>query len=333
MTYDHYIALDWAQSNMAVARLTKTSNRASVTDVPASLSDLKAYLKCLRGRKILTFEETTTAHWLYVELRGFVDEVVICDPYRNKLLSEGAKTDKIDACKLAELLRANLLKPVYHSCDELISLRKLVSGYDDMIQRGVRLKNQKSAILRGIGLGKNEKLSASDKIEQFVMTTLERAIEAYESDRKSYETEFDRQIKRIPLLKLLKQIPGIGTVGAVKLGAAVVNGERFPNSHHFHSYAGLVRHDRISGGRSYGTKKPRYRRDVKAVFKTAAMSALNNNNCFTDYYHYLVNSKRYPDHQARHALSRKIATAAYGVMKHKKKFNPNALGALNALSK
>lgn len=333
MTYDHYIAVDWAQSNMAVARLTKQSVKPTVKDVPANLEDLKVYLTSLRGRKILTFEETTTAHWLYVELRDLVDEILICDPYRNKLLSEGPKTDKIDACKLVELLRANLLKPVYHSCDELIALRKLVSGYDDMIQRGVRLKNQRSALLRGLGLAKGEKLAAHNAVESFVMVNLERAIDAYESDRALYETEFERQIKKSMMLRWLKQIPGIGAIGSVKLGAAIVDGARFPSVQHFHSYSGLVRHDRISGGRSYGTKKPRYRRDVKAVFKTAALSATMNDCCFTPYYHYLIDERHYPEHQARHALTRKISTAVFGVMKNKTKFNPEAIGALKALSK
>ncbi len=325
--YEHYIAVDWAQSNMAVARLTRHAKKAVVKDVPSSLDDLKAYLVSLKGRKILTFEETTTAHWLYVELRGLVDDILICDPYRNKLLSEGPKTDKIDACKLVELLRANMLKPVYHSCDELISLRKLVSAYDDLIKRGVRLKNQRSAVLRGVGQSKGETLAADKGVEGFVMANLERAISAYEAEKILYEEEFDRQLKKSLMLRWLKQIPGIGVIGAVKLGAAVVNGERFPDSQHFHSYAGLVRHDRISGGRSYGTKQPRYRRDVKAVFKTAALNATMHDNCFTEYYRYLTGKCRYPDYQARHAVARKIATAVYGVMKNKKKFNPEVLGA------
>ena len=38
-------------------------------------------------------------------------EVIVCDPRRNKLLEDGSKADKVDARKLAELLRAGLLKP------------------------------------------------------------------------------------------------------------------------------------------------------------------------------------------------------------------------------
>ena len=326
--YDHYIAVDWAQANMAVARLTKQSKVPEVRDVPSNIRDLKDYLASLRGTKILTLEETTTAHWLYVELKELVDEILICDPYRNKLLSYGAKTDRIDASKLVTLLRSDLLKPVFHSCDELINLRKLVSSYDDLIKRGVRLKNQRSSIFRGIGLKSNENMPKENVVETFVLTNIDIAIQAYESERKTYENEFEKHLKKSSMLRWLKQIPGIGLIGAVKLGAAVVDGARFPDDHHFHSYCGLVRLDMLSGGKSYGTRNPRYRRDLKSVLKTAALAAITHQNEFEKYYRYLIEIRRYPDHQARHAVARKIATAVYGVMKNKKKYNPDQIGVL-----
>jgi transposase len=39
---------------------------------------------------------------------------VVCNPRKNALLKDGNKSDRIDARKLAELLRGNQLKPVYH---------------------------------------------------------------------------------------------------------------------------------------------------------------------------------------------------------------------------
>ena len=89
--YDHYIAIDWAGKNMAIARMTKKSNKISAIDVPADLSNLKAYLKNLKGTKVLMIEETTTSQWLYVELQDFVDRIIVCDPHRNKLLRRRSK--------------------------------------------------------------------------------------------------------------------------------------------------------------------------------------------------------------------------------------------------
>ena len=132
--YDHFIAVDWAQSNMAIARMTKGSSAIKVINVPSSVKELQIFLSRLKGKKILTFEETSTSQWLYVELKDYVDEIVVCDPYRNHLLSDGPKTDELDAAKLVKLLREGFLKPVFHSADEFIYLRKLVSGYEDMIK-------------------------------------------------------------------------------------------------------------------------------------------------------------------------------------------------------
>lgn len=79
---------------MAIARMTKKSNKITAIDVPSDIVDLKVYLINLRGTKILTIEETTTTQWLYTELKKYVDKILICDPLRNRLLSEGPKTDK-----------------------------------------------------------------------------------------------------------------------------------------------------------------------------------------------------------------------------------------------
>ena len=43
--YDHYIAVDWAQRNMAIARMTAKSNEIKTIDTKADVSDLRAYLK------------------------------------------------------------------------------------------------------------------------------------------------------------------------------------------------------------------------------------------------------------------------------------------------
>ena len=70
--YDHYIAIDWSIENMAIARMTKKSNKISVVDFPSDITDLQAYLKNLKGTKILAIEETTTSQWLYTELNDYV---------------------------------------------------------------------------------------------------------------------------------------------------------------------------------------------------------------------------------------------------------------------
>jgi hypothetical protein len=68
----------------------------------------------LRGNLSVTFEEGTWSAWLYDLLNPHVEKLVVCNPRKNALLKDGNKNDGIDARKLAELLRGNQLKPVYH---------------------------------------------------------------------------------------------------------------------------------------------------------------------------------------------------------------------------
>ena len=98
--YDHYIALDWAKSNMVLARMTGKSNKVKVMESLSDLSNVKEYLKSLKGEKVFTLEETSSSQWLYSELKLFVTKLIVCDPYRNRLLSEGAKNDK-NRCRKA----------------------------------------------------------------------------------------------------------------------------------------------------------------------------------------------------------------------------------------
>jgi transposase len=318
--YNHFIGVDWSQENMSIARITKEGKKINVIDVPSSVEELQVYLKNLKGKKILTFEETTTAQWLYVELVEYVDKIIVCDPHRNKLLSEGPKTDKIDATKLAKLLKADLLKPVFHTGDEIIYLRKILSGYEDLVKAGVRLKNQRSALFRASG--KDKKLDKLEHwTEQFVLDGIAKGIIHYEKEKIRYENVMEKIVKKDKVLKYLTGLPGIGILGALKIGVIVINAKRFPTKGHFLSYCGLIKLKKESGGKSYGKKKSRYTRVLKSVFKTAAVAAIkeNSDNFIKDYSLYLQYEKGYSQHNARNAVARRISIISYGIMKTGKK--------------
>ncbi|NIU82153.1 MAG: transposase [Candidatus Thorarchaeota archaeon] len=322
--YDHYIAIDWSIENMAIARMTKKSNKIAAIDVPSDIVELQAYLKNLKGTKILVIEETTTSQWLYTELKEYVERIFICDPNRNKLLNEGPKTDKIDATKLVRLLKAGLMKEVYHSTDKFLYLRRVVSGYEDLVKAGVRLKNQRYALLRACGKRGKEKrnLNIGSHGEQFVLECLDRQIEAYEEEKEGYEKEFIRLARKYPEIKHQKGLPGIGVINAVKIVARVVSPYRFADKGHYLSYTGLIKLDKISGGRSYGKKNPRFSRQLKSVYKSGILAAIGGNNPINDYYEYLIQEKGYSEHNARHKACRRLAILSLGVLKSGKKYRP-----------
>lgn len=321
--YDHYISCDWSSSNMAIARMTKKVNKIKIIDVPADIKELKLYLKELKGTKILTFEESTASQWLYVELNSYVDKILVCDPYRNHLLSEGPKTDKIDAVKMLKLLKSDLLKEVYHTGDEIIYLRKIVSGYEDIVKAGVSIKNQRSALFRAVH--KNPKEDALESVaEKFVLEGLNKGIENYEKEKLRYEDLFKKLSKKYIIAKRLKDLPGIRDIHAMKILSRVVTPKRFKNLGHFLSYCGLIKLKRISGGVVYGKKNSRYCRMLKCVFNMATSSAIRDgaNNPLNNYYMYLLNEKKYSERNAKQATKRRLATFCFGIMKTGKKFEP-----------
>lgn len=323
--YDHYIAIDWAQRKMAIARMSGNLEKVSVVEGPTDLQGVKDYLARFRGSKILTLEESTGAQWLYTELKSRVDKLIICNPHRNRLLSEGAKNDKIDATKLVKLLKANLLKEVYHSSDELIELRKRVSGYEDLVRMGVGLKNQRSALFRGKGQDHAKtQLDSARPAELFVLQKLEEQIENYEKQKTEYEAAFKTWGKTYRPIQLLKSIPGIGEIHAVQIAATVVDIGRFETSGKFLSYCGLIVHEKRSGGQSYGKRYAQYCRLLKRVFKMASFSVLQAkaDNPMRAFYEYQLMEKRKAPHIARHALARRIAVLCYGVLRSGKKYEP-----------
>lgn len=317
--FDHYIAVDWAQSVMAIARLTKTGKKAEVFELPADISELKFYLDSKKGTKKLIFEESTCAQWMYTELKSEVDEIIVCDPRRNRYLTEAQQTDKIDAIKLAELAYSGLLKPVFHSGDSFVSLRNIVSGYEDTIKAGVRFKNQRSAILRANGAKSEEDISSQEYL--FVLQGLNGSIARYEEEKSRYRKKFEELCKEFPVLRRLRSVPGIDLIGAIKVAARVVEPKRFSSRQKFYAYCGLVKYEKQSGGRTYGKRNPAYCRTLKCVFNTAALTTMKNkrsDSYMGRYIQYLKTEKRYPDHQIRRAISRHIASVSLGVMKGKR---------------
>jgi transposase len=313
LTYDHYVAIDWSLQNMAIGHMSRHDDHPRVFERPSELKELKEYLGSLKGRTILTLEESGTAHWLYLELLDCVERIVVCDPFHNRLLCHGPKTDKIDAGKLCELLRAGLLKEVYHSDNGLYELRTLVSAYQNVVCAGVRTLNQKKALT----LGHRDR----GKSALFIGGILQENIDLYRRSKQTYERRFDDVARRNQLVRFQREINGIGTIGAVKIVATVVDARRFPHAGKYLSYCGLVKHEKFSGGRSYGRRKPRYSRVLKSVYKTAAMVALQGASPIREYYDHLL-SRGVAERNARNAVARYIARISYGMLKSGTHYEP-----------
>src|ERR1700685_2700685 len=106
------------------------------------------FIQGLRGSLWITFEEGTSAAWLYDLLKPHVTKVVVCDPRKNALLKAGNKNDRVDARKLSDLLRAGLLTPVYHGESGVRTLRELARSYLTVTKDLTRVMNRLKALYR-----------------------------------------------------------------------------------------------------------------------------------------------------------------------------------------
>jgi transposase len=77
-----------------------------------------------------------------------VAKLVVCNPRKNALLKYGNKSDRIDARKLAELLRGNHLKPVYHGENGVRTLRELARSYLTIVKDLTRVMSRLKALYR-----------------------------------------------------------------------------------------------------------------------------------------------------------------------------------------
>ena len=129
MSGEKYIGLDVHQATISVAVVDSQGKVVMESILETKASTLLEFLAGLRGSLFVTFEEGTWAAWLYDLLKPHVTEVLVCNPRKIPLLKHGNKSDKIDACKLADRLRLNDLKPVYHVETGVRRLRELARNY------------------------------------------------------------------------------------------------------------------------------------------------------------------------------------------------------------
>src|SRR6266849_4959776 len=109
-----YIGLDVHQATISATVLDSTGKLVMESILETKAATILQLIHGLRGSLHMTFEEGTCAAWLHDLLKPHVTQVLVCDPRKNALLKVGNKSDRIDSRKLAELLRSNLLRSVYH---------------------------------------------------------------------------------------------------------------------------------------------------------------------------------------------------------------------------
>ena len=143
-----YIGIDVHQATISVAVMDSAGKVVMDSVIETKAATILEFIHGLRGSLWVSFEEGTGAAWLYELLKPHVTKVVVCNPRKNALLKAGNKNDRVDARKLADLLRGGLLSPVYHGESGVRTLKELARSYLTITKDLARVMNRIKGLYR-----------------------------------------------------------------------------------------------------------------------------------------------------------------------------------------
>src|SRR5271157_5827917 len=231
MTSTKYIGMDVHKESISIAVRNAAGKIVMECIIETKASMILQFFDGLRGDLQVTFEEGTWAAWLYDLLKPHVTEVVVCNPRKIALLSDGSKSDRIDARKLAEQLYMKKIQSVYHGEHGLRTLKELARSYLTISKDLTRVMNRLKALYRswGISCVGNEVYAPRHRSEWLGKITeagVRRRAEHYYQQldalrplRQEVRQDLLVESKKHKAWKLLRQIPGIRPIRAALLMA------------------------------------------------------------------------------------------------------------------
>ena len=345
-----YIGLDVHQATISATVLDSTGKLVMESILETKAATVLQFVHGLRGSLHVTFEEGTCAAWLHDLLKPYVAKVLVCDPRKNSLLKAGNKNDRIDARKLADLLRTGLLSAVYHGENGLRTLRELARSYLAVTQDLTRVMNRLKALYRSWAIPcAGQQVYAPRYRSEWLGKITEagvrrRAVLYYQQLdalailRQEVRRDLLAESGKHSAMKWLRQVPSIGPIRAALLIALMQTPHRFRTKRQLWAYSGLALKTSASGeyrfveGQLQHSKRlsairglnTNHNHDLKNIFKGAAIRAAVVPGPFQEFYAALVAKGMKPP-LARLTLARKIAAITLVVWKKGVRFDAEHL--------
>lgn len=346
MSQEKYIGMDVHQATISVAVMDAQGKLIMECLLETKAATIVQFLQGLQGTLSVTFEEGTSAAWLHDLLKPHVSRLVVCDPRKNALLKDGSKSDRIDARKLAELLRTNQLKPVYHGEHGMRTLKELGRSYLTLTQDVTRVMNRIKALYRSraIACAGATVYASRHRAEWLAKITepgvrmraerLYQQLDLLQPLRQAARGDLLVESRKHPAVKLLRQIPSIGPIRSALLVALLQTPNRFRTKRQLWAYSGFAVQTHDSGEYRYVRGKLQrnreritvrglnnnHNKDLKNLFKSTAVSASTRPGPLRDFYVARVENGMRPT-MARLTLARKIAAISLAIWKKGAEFD------------
>ncbi len=149
-----YVGLDLGSSNFHQVAVNDAGASRINREFTTSEANLIKAFSDQRGEIHVHLEAGELAPWAASIIRPWVTRVVCSHPQTNAWIAKDAdKCDRVDAYKLAELLRLNRFKEVHYPQEQRRrEFKTLVQHYDELTQQQARLKTKLKARLRMQGV-------------------------------------------------------------------------------------------------------------------------------------------------------------------------------------
>ena len=332
-----YVAFDVHKATISVAVLNLDGKLVTQAVIHTEASAIRDLLRGMSGPVHLTFEEGSLAQWLYDLARPLVSQLLVCNA--KHACSVGNKSDKLDALRLAQYLRAGLLKGVYHESAPTHTLKQLTHIYDSITADTTRCMNRLKSLYTSLSIpcsGRDVYYPRNreqwlDKITQeghrLRAELLYKQLDHLRPLKQEASKALLREAKRHPAFERLRQVPGLGPVRVAGIISALGSPHRFRTKRQLWKYCGLSvvtrtssDYEVVEGGlrrkatnaQTRGLNRE-YNRRLKRVFKSGALEALKDETVKGIYQR--LTSKGIRSEMAMLTIARKIAAVALAMWK------------------
>ena len=254
METNQYIGIDLHKAFFQVCAMTGSGERTWEGKYPRTPDGLQAFRARCSPQSAVAVEATTPT-WSFVDqIIGEVGRVCIVDTRKTKLKAGyAAKTDRLDARRLADALRRESVVSIYYPPPAIRELRELCRHRLMLTQLRTRVLQRLRALLLRQGLGDPpvrtlRSVEGQRWLDQIVLppraqeacTTLRSVERGISEQLARVDADVRREAEADPIVLRLRTIRGVGPVVGLTLRAEIGDMARFPTPGHLASYAGLV---------------------------------------------------------------------------------------------
>ncbi len=248
-----YVGLDLGSSNFHQVAVNDAGASRINREFTTSEANLIKAFSDQRGEIHVHLEAGELAPWAASIIRPWVTRVVCSHPQTNAWIAKDAdKCDRLDAYKLADLLRLNRFKEVHYPQEQRRrEFKTLVQHYDELTQQQARLKTKLKARLRMQGvIVRGERLFSTAgrkpvlaEVASRDVRTAIKQLYAVLDQAVAAQTEAKllmlRAAQAFPEIRIFRTAPGIGPIGACRFSAYIHTPNRFSTTRKLWKYCRL----------------------------------------------------------------------------------------------